>query len=182
MPEVRLIPDPTLARAEIAARLRALGFMLVDEKMRTHTRHRSSIWMRGDAASVRLVDHHVVGERVAFVDVDAHDDIVQALAPVDRATLLAAIVDPTTIAAMPALRRLCLLERDDPSPELLALLARALQAPQLLLRTSAMAAALCLARAHARWALELGASDEPVAELRERYRKTIELLDGTAPA
>ena len=182
MPEVRLIPDPTLARAEIAGRLRALGLTLAEEETRTHTRYRSSIWRRGDAASVRLVDHHVVGERLAVVDGDVHDDIVQALVPVDRTTLLAAIVDPTTIAAMPALRRLCLLERDDPSPELRVLLARALQAPQLLLRTSAMAAALCLARAHARWALELAASDEPDAELRERYRQTIAHLDGTTPA
>lgn len=182
MPEVRLIPDPTLARAEIAARLRALGLTLAEEETRTHTRFRSSVWTRGDAASVRMVDHHIVGERVAVVDGDAHDDIVQALAPVDRATLLAALVDPTTITAMPALRRLCLLERDDPSPELRALLARALRAPLLLLRTSAMAAALCLARAHARWALELAASDEPVADLRERYRQTVLHLDGTPPA
>ncbi|MDC0718136.1 hypothetical protein [Nannocystis bainbridge] len=172
MPEVRLIPDPTLARAEIVARLRALGLTLEEEATRKHTRTRT-IWMRGDAASVRLVDHHIVGERLAVVDGDMHDDIVQALAPVDRATLLATIADPTTIAAMPALRRLCLLEHHDPSPELRVLLARALQAPLLLLRTSAMAAALCLAPPHALWALELAASHEPVAGLRERYSRSI---------
>jgi hypothetical protein len=174
MPDIRLIPDPTLARAEIDARLRALGHALVLDEPRTHQLQRRTIWQRADDSKVTLCEHHVVGERYAVVSGDGSAPAVEALAPVDRATLLTD-GDRVAISAMPALRRLCLLERDEPSPELRAWLERALLAPELLVRTAAMAAALSLARAHALWALELAVQGEPVAALREQYRRTLEV-------
>lgn len=174
MPDIRLIPDPTLARAEIDARLRALGLTLARDDARTHLLQRRVTWARGTDSSVTLCEHHVIGERYAVVAGDAAEEVTAALAPVDRATLLADDPATPTIAAMPALRRLCLLEREAPSPELRDRLARALAAPELLVRTAAMAAALTLAREHALWALELAVAGEPVEALRENYRRTLE--------
>jgi len=173
MPEARMIPDPTLARAEIDARLRALGYALVDDQRRTHTLQHTLTWQHADGTSVLLGEHHVLGERYVVVDGEVGERLAQALQPIPRATLLRELdAAPGLQQALPWLRRLCLLERGAPSDELRERLTRALAAPELFVRTAAMAAALCMARAHGLWALELAAGSEPVPELREKYVRT----------
>lgn len=174
MPEARKIPDPSLARAEIDARLRALGYALVDEQARSHSRHRTLTWQHADGGSLMLGEHHVMGERYVVIDGEVPESVVQALQPVPRATLLRELdAAPGLQQALPWLRRLCLLERDAPSDELRERLARALAAPELFVRTAAMAAALCLARTHGLWALELAAGSDPLPELRDKYARTV---------
>ncbi len=175
MPDLRMIPSPTLPRLEIDARLRALGHAPAGVDRRTHLRYRRQAWSHPDGASVVLCEAHVVGERFAQIRSDAPDELATALAAVPRATLLhEAGAASGPFAALPWLRRLCLLEHDAPSPELREHLTRLLTAPDLFVRSSATAAALGLDGEHAVWALELVASAETDPTLREMYTRTAE--------
>lgn len=173
MPEAREIPDPSLARAEIDARLRALGYALVDEQARSHSRYHTLTWQHADGGSLMLGEHHVTGERYVVIAGEVPESVVQALRSVPRATLLRELDAVPGLPALPWLRRLCLLEHDAPSDELRERLARALAAPELFVRTAAMAAALSLARKHGLWALELAAGSDPLPELRDKYARTL---------
>ncbi|WAS91245.1 hypothetical protein [Nannocystis punicea] len=173
MPDVRMIPSPTLARAELDVRLRALGYARTPEEPRSHLRFRLQTWQHPAGASVILGEAHVTGERYVLVHGEAPDEVAQALDVLPRATLLReAEAAPGPREALPWLRRLCLLEYDAPSPELREHLTRALTAPDLMLRSSATAAAMGLTREHAVWALELVAKAETEPALRKMYART----------
>src|SRR6187402_2303781 len=84
----RIIPDPTLARAEIDARLRALGYTRAGVEPRTHSRYRLQSWRHPTGASVLLCEAHVVGERYVAVSSEANDELARTLDGVSRATML----------------------------------------------------------------------------------------------
>jgi hypothetical protein len=173
MPDQRVIPNPTLARAEIDARLRARGYVPSDDEPRTHLRYRRTIWRHPDGNTATLCEAHVVGERYMNVSAEAPDDLLSALEAVPRAALLhAADAAPDPRRALPWLRRLCLLEHDVLSPELREHLTRVLTHPDLLVRSAAIAAALGLTREHVVWALERVAEAETNATLRTTYKRT----------
>jgi hypothetical protein len=168
-----MIPSPTLARAELDARLRALGYARTPEEPRSHLRFRLQTWQHPAGASVTLCEAHVTGERYALVHGEALDEVAQALDAIPRATLLReAEAAPGPLEALPWLRRLCLLEYDVLSPELREHLTRALTAPDLMIRSSATAAATGLTGEHAVWALELVAKAETEPALRKMYART----------
>jgi hypothetical protein len=75
--------------------------------------------------------------------------------------------------ALPWLRRLCLLDYEVLAPELREHLTRGLTAPDLVVRTATLAAAMGLTREHILWALELVATAETNTTLRTMYRRTI---------
>lgn len=169
----RMIPNPALARVDMDARLRALGYAPAGHEPRTHLRFRLQAWRRPDGSSVELCEAHVLGERYVMVRSEAPDELARALEVVPRATLLhEAGAAPGPREAMPWLRRLCLLEYDELSPELREHLTRALTSPDLLVRSAAIAAAVSLVGEHAVWALELVAKAETEPTLRAMYRRT----------
>ncbi|PCC68644.1 hypothetical protein SAMN02745121_05318 [Nannocystis exedens] len=188
MPDLRMIPSPDLPRAELDARLRALGYARAGDEPRTHLRYRLRTWRHPAGSSVTLCEVHVTGERYAWVHAEALDDLSQALGALPRAALLqGADAAPSPREALPWLRRLCLLEYAVLSPELREHLTRALTDSDLLVRSSALAAALCLAREHAVWALEVVAKAETDPSLRKMYARTAKderakLNQPTAPA
>jgi hypothetical protein len=173
MPDLRMIPDPSLPRAELDARLRALGYAPAGVEPRTHLGYRLQTWRHPAGSSVTLCDAHVIGERYASVHAEAPGELAQALQTVPRADLLqAAAAAPSPREALPWLRRLCLLEYDVLSPELREHLTRALTDPDLFVRSGATTAALSLTREHAAWALETVAKAETEPSLRKMYART----------
>lgn len=173
MPDQRVIPNPTLARAEIDARLRARGYVPAGHEPRTHLRYRLASWRHPDGNTATLCEAHVMGERYMNLSTDAPDDLTGALEVIPRAALLqAADAAPDPRQALPWLRRLCLLEHDVLSPELREHLTRVLTHTDLLVRSAAIAAALGLTREHGVWALELVARAETDATLRTMYKQT----------
>lgn len=188
MPDLRMMPSPTLPRAELDARLRALGYARAGVEPRTHLGYRLETWRHPAGASVTLCEAHVLGERYASVHADALDELEQALEAVPRADLLqAAAAAPGPREALPWLRRLCLLEYDVLSPELREHLTRALTDPDLFVRSAATFAALTLTREHAAWALEVVAQAETDPSLRKMYARTAKaertrLTEASTPA
>lgn len=173
MPDLRMMPDPTLPRAELEARLRALGYARAGLEPRTHLGYRLQDWRHPAGASVTLCEAHVLGERYAIVHAEALEELTQALGTVPYADLLqAAAAAPSPREALPWLRRLCLLEYDVLSPELREHLTRALTDPDLFVRSAATFAALSLTKEHAVWALEVVAKAETEPSLRKMYART----------
>ena len=175
MPDQRMIPSPTLPRAEIDARLRALGHAPAGLQPRTHGSYRQQTWRHPDGSSVLLCEVHPLGERLAVISGDTPDALARALEVIPRATILhEAVAAPGPREALPWLRRLCLLEYDAVSPELREQLTRALTSDDLFVRSAAAAAALNLGPGQAGWALELVARAETEPTLREYYTRVLE--------
>ncbi|MCY0989246.1 hypothetical protein OV203_19060 [Nannocystis sp. ILAH1] len=173
MPDLRMMPNPTLPRAELDARLRALGYAHAGLEPRTHLGYRLQTWRHPAGSSVTLCEAHVLGERCAIIHAETLDELTQALETVPYADLLqAAAAAPSPREGLPWLRRLCLLAYDVLSPELREHLTRALTDPDLFVRSAATAAALSLTGEHAVWALEVVAKAETEPSLRKMYART----------
>lgn len=172
MTEPRMIPSPTLARVEIDARLRALGYAPVGVTPRTHFRYRQQVWRDRSGSRVTLCEVHAIGERHVVLEGDAPDGLTGALEVVSRADILhAAAVATGPYEALPAVRRLCLLDYDALSPELHGHLERLLTAEDPFVRSAALAAAMNLVGEAVPWALELAASAETDEALRGDYER-----------
>ncbi|MFY0534179.1 hypothetical protein [Nannocystis pusilla] len=101
MPDLRMMPNPTLPRAELDARLRALGYAHADLQPRTHLGYRLQTWRHPAGSSVILCEAHVLGERCAIVHAETLDELTRALETVPYADLLQAA------AAAPSPARPC---------------------------------------------------------------------------
>ena len=184
MLDQRMIPNPTLPRAEIDARLRALGHLPASIQPRTHASYRQQTWRRADGSSVLLCEVHPLGERLVALGGDALDELMRALEVIPRATLLQeAVHAPGPREALPWLRRLCLLEYDAASPELREQLTPLLGSDDLFVRSAAAAVILHLAPGQSVWALEILVQAETEPTQREWFTRTLEaerdLQDGS---
>ncbi|RYE91878.1 MAG: hypothetical protein EOO75_07945, partial [Myxococcales bacterium] len=174
MAEHRFIPNLALTRHEIVERLGALGFRRVTDEPRTHLDNRTMTWEHASGARVAYQEHHIVGDRYLIADGKLPAGFNAALEPVHRLVLLRQVeAAPGLAEAMVGLRRLCLLERDAPSPELRAWLDRAFASPDLFVRQAAATAALFLERSYALEILAGLAANEPHRGLRAKFARTL---------
>jgi hypothetical protein len=167
--ERRLIPDPALPRSAIAQGLRARGFALVSEEPRAHLAFRSLLWRTDAGAEVRLTENHVLGARYVVLEGEVPAEIESLFAPLSRESLLAE-AESGGPAALGALRHLCLLEHDAPSAEVVRLVERVLNDPDVVVRRMALnMAVLSYEPAHLGLVLEAGRRQETDPRMRALY-------------